>query len=284
MQHLIFEMKILSEKHQSGTDNFILQLKDEVNDILQHFWSTAHQMLSRREEADVQSIARVELALDNVVHSHSNGLSEHLNSLHLALASRFDSLLSGHEAGYQRLDQFLLTIQARWMELGTDFNEMKQSILQLSDQVAQTSESLQMSIRETRNIRVIQAEASVAASDLVKTLHHLTETANTELDKINGSAHLIGQHLKIQTQPASQHWKSWIMQLLELIYRADPGSFSYLERLFSFRLLLSILSFSWIVFRAVFSAVVTIFMILFFATRNIVVQKSARVLSSVLHS
>lgn len=74
-------------------------------------------------------------------------------------------------------------------------------------------------MRSARNIHVLQAEASVAASDLVKTLNRLTETANMGLGQINGSVHLIGQHLQVHIDKAGQTWTNWPIQVLGFIFR-----------------------------------------------------------------
>lgn len=55
-------------------------------------------------------------------------------------------------------------------------------------------------------------------ADLVKTVTQLSNTSQTELDKINGSAYLIRQQLEVQRHQSIWPWSNWLIKTLELIY------------------------------------------------------------------
>lgn len=65
----------------------------------------------------------------------------------------------------------------------------------------------------------IQTNASNSAIGLAEALTQLTNTAHTELDKINGSAWLIQEQLRFQKEDDNLRWKGWLMNILACIYR-----------------------------------------------------------------
>lgn len=64
----------------------------------------------------------------------------------------------------------------------------------------------------------IQSKASESAIGLVEALTQMTDTARIELDKINGSAWLIQEHLRLQ-EHGNLQWKGWLLNVLAYIYR-----------------------------------------------------------------
>ena len=65
----------------------------------------------------------------------------------------------------------------------------------------------------------IQSKASETAAGLVEALTQMTDTAHTELDKINGSAWLIQERLRFQ-ESGNLRWKGWLMDIVAFIYRS----------------------------------------------------------------
>ena len=65
----------------------------------------------------------------------------------------------------------------------------------------------------------IQSKASETAAGLVEALTQMTDTAHTELDKINGSAWLIQERLRFQ-ESGNPRWKGWLMDIVAFIYRS----------------------------------------------------------------
>lgn len=64
-----------------------------------------------------------------------------------------------------------------------------------------------------------QSKASDSAVGLVKALTQMTDTVHAELDKINGSAWLIQEHLRFQ-KDGNLQWKGWLMNILTFIYKS----------------------------------------------------------------
>ncbi|KDR68459.1 hypothetical protein GALMADRAFT_1047669 [Galerina marginata CBS 339.88] len=253
MQDLGLEIKSLSEGYRSDMIAFVMQLNREFNDTLKTVWNANDRFFARQEELASLSMAVVKAALDNILDRHSNDLHVMLGSLESILTDRLDNLFASQEARYQQLDPIISDAKMWWTGFVRDLYGMKQDVLQLSDQAARTSSILAVTIHDAKGIREIQYEAAHAASDLVTTVASLTETAQTELAAINKTAYLIKQHLQIQSEN-NQPWKLWLMKILELVYMGDPGSLSSLERLFSYKLALSIFGFGWMAFRTFLTA------------------------------
>jgi len=94
-------------------------------------------------------------------------------------------------------------------------------MLRLSDQATDTSDILAVALSDGRIIRELQSEVTDSMADLVKTVAQLSDTTQIELDKINGSAYLIRQHLEVQRHQSLWPWKNWLIKALELIYSGN---------------------------------------------------------------
>lgn len=94
-------------------------------------------------------------------------------------------------------------------------------MLRLSDQATHTSHILAVALSDGGIIRELQSEVTDSMADLVKTVAQLSDTTQLELDKINGSAYLIRQHLEVQRHQSLWPWKNWLIKALELIYSGN---------------------------------------------------------------
>ncbi|PPQ92129.1 hypothetical protein CVT25_007960 [Psilocybe cyanescens] len=220
IQDASVELRSASAGLISDMHDFFSHLNEQFSVTMANFGDFSRRSLSLREQLENNSIAMLELALADVTHRHSASLGTLIDSLEPILSSRLDAILTRHEGQYEKLDSLISTTQIRWIELGYDLNGMKQVLLDVSDQAAQTASALTHSLHDARGLRDIQHEAFLATNALVDTVVHLTDMAHAEFDTINGSAYLIKQYLQ-NHQQEKDVWKIWIAWMLGLVYRGN---------------------------------------------------------------
>lgn len=101
------------------------------------------------------------------------------------------------------------------------FVDHNQAISVVSDMAGQILSTQFIISQKADLLSDIQSKASESAAGLVEALTQMTDTARIELDKINGSALLIQEHLRFQKNGNLQ-WKGWLMTIFAFIYRSAP--------------------------------------------------------------
>jgi hypothetical protein len=93
----------------------------------------------------------------------------------------------------------------------------------LFERANETSDTLSKSLRDAHVVRTLQTEASRSAVDLARSVVELTETTQSELGKINRTAHEIQQLL--QREPREWPWSDVICKILGLVWRGESVYF-----------------------------------------------------------
>jgi hypothetical protein len=99
------------------------------------------------------------------------------------------------------------------------FLDHNQVISVVSDMAGQILSTQAIVSQKADFLSDIQSKASETAAGLVEALTQMTDTAYTELDKINGSARLIQEQLRFQ-ESGNLRWKGWLMYIVAFIYRS----------------------------------------------------------------
>ncbi|KAF8156709.1 hypothetical protein B0H34DRAFT_710251 [Crassisporium funariophilum] len=283
MQLLVQETKHTAEKYKSTTDHVVMEINENVNGTLIMLRNEWIDFMSRRRVVEESSIAHLHSNVDLILQQHGTGLSDILVSMNQALNHHIEAILAHSARNYQQLDILATGVQSRWMQLAAGFDTMQEAVSLGSDNAGQILEKLSAVVDQANSITDIQSGASASAASLAATLAQFTETVQSELEKINGSASIIHGYLSLQERGSNLPWKEWMMNVLGYIYKADPASFAYLDQLLSFRVFLSVFSVSRVLFRALFSAITSIFLVCFLVSRKIFMKQSARAIQSALH-
>lgn len=109
-----------------------------------------------------------------------------------------------------------------------------QAISLVSDMAGKILNTQVIISRKADFLSDMQSKASESTVGLVEALTQMTDTARIELDKINGSAWLIQEHLRFQ-EKGSLQWKGWLMNIFAFIYRGVPRYLTFLMRPLSYK-------------------------------------------------
>ncbi|KAF8804735.1 hypothetical protein BYT27DRAFT_7194341 [Phlegmacium glaucopus] len=275
-------MKNSTDMYRLTLERLISEVNGGVNGTLASLRIEMDNHIAQRQRAEEQSVASLQESSEVILREHATRMYSIADALDTMLNHRIKSLFARHEVNYQRLDRLTIGIHSRLQEIDHEFSMMKQAVSLVSDMTGQILSTQILISQKADLLSEIQSNASDSALGLVKALTQMTDTAHNELDKINGSAWLIQEQLRFQKENTLQ-WKGWLTNILAFIYKVEPSSFGNLEQLLSFRLFLSVFTFCWNVFRAIFSALTSMIFIFFFISRKFVLKKSARILSSAFH-
>ena len=101
------------------------------------------------------------------------------------------------------------------------FIDHNQAISVVSDTAGQILSTQVVISQKADYLSDIQSKASESAAGLVEALTQMTDTARSELDKINGTAWSIQEQLRFQ-ENGNLQWKGWLISLVAFIYRSAP--------------------------------------------------------------
>ncbi|KAH9924372.1 hypothetical protein B0H21DRAFT_797293 [Amylocystis lapponica] len=196
---------------------------EQALDALQNAADAAYM---RSEEQKLQTLFKIDSAIESVIERHAKSLDALLPPLENSLLSQLDSVFSLALNQHRGVLDAVDTTHAHLALIGSDFTAMHQTIAHLASTASEATAHLDAHISAADRAHARQLEASASADLLGDALANLADTVHMEMTRINGTAAAVRAGLLAGAHGPGE-WATWARAgagwLLEFVLRVDPA-------------------------------------------------------------